>query len=219
MLNRIILIGRLTADPELRYTPSGTAVAQFTLAVDRQRSNQNGERETDFINIVVWQKLGELCAQYLRKGRLAAVDGRLQIRSYENKEGQKVRVAEVVADNVRFLERADQGSGDSMNQGGYGGNQGGYGGNQGGYGGNQGGYGGNQGGYGGNQGGYGGNQGGSGGNQGGSGGNQGGYGGNQGGYGGNQGGYGGNQGGGRRDEDPFSDDGKPIDISDDDLPF
>ncbi|TCP52208.1 single-strand DNA-binding protein [Tumebacillus sp. BK434] len=221
MLNRIILIGRLTADPELRYTPSGTAVAQFTLAVDRQRSNQNGERETDFINIVVWQKLGELCAQYLRKGRLAAVDGRLQIRSYENKEGQKVRVAEVVADNVRFLERADMGNGgDAMNQGGGGyggGNQGGYGGgNQGGYGGgNQGGYGGgNQGGYGGgNQGGYGG-------------GNQGGYGGgNQGGYGGgNQGGYGGgNQGGGnqggRRDEDPFSDDGKPIDISDDDLPF
>ncbi len=221
MMNRIILIGRLTADPELRYTPSGTAVAQFTLAVDRNRANQNGERETDFINIVVWQKLGELCAQYLRKGRLAAVEGRLQIRSYENKEGQKVRVAEVVADNVRFLERAEQG--ESMNQGGFGGNQGGYGsGNQGGYGGNQGGFGGgNQGGYGGNQGGFGGgNQGGyGGGNQGG---NQGGFGGgNQGGFGGgNQGGYGGgNQGGGRRDDDPFSDDGKPIDISDDDLPF
>ncbi|UOF91736.1 single-stranded DNA-binding protein [Fodinisporobacter ferrooxydans] len=108
MLNRIILIGRLTADPELRYTPNGVAVASFTLAVDRPRANQMGEREADFINIIVWQKLGELCAQYLRKGRLAAVDGRLQIRSYENKEGQRVRIAEVVAENVRFLDRGDQ---------------------------------------------------------------------------------------------------------------
>jgi single-strand DNA-binding protein len=107
MLNRVILIGRLTQDPELRYTPSGVAVATFSLAVDRPRPNQNGERETDFINIVVWQKLGELCAQYLRKGRMAAVDGRLQIRSYENNQGQKVRVAEVVAENVRFLDRGD----------------------------------------------------------------------------------------------------------------
>ncbi|KEO81199.1 single-stranded DNA-binding protein [Tumebacillus flagellatus] len=226
MLNRIILIGRLTADPELRYTPSGTAVAQFSLAVDRQRSNQNGERETDFINIVVWQKQAELCAQYLRKGRMAAVDGRLQIRSYDNKEGQKVRVAEVVAESVRFLDRGDNagGGGGDFGGGGYGGgNQGGGfgGGNQGGYGG------GNQGGGfgGGNQGGYGGgNQGGGfgGGNQGGfGGGNQGGGfgGGNQGGGfgGGNQGGFGG--GGGKRNDDPFSDDGKPIDISDDDLPF
>lgn len=105
MLNRIVLIGRLTQDPELRYTQSGTAVASFTLAVDRSRPGPSGERETDFINIVAWQKLGELSAQYLRKGRLAAVDGRLQIRQYENKEGQRVRVAEVVADNVRFLDR------------------------------------------------------------------------------------------------------------------
>ncbi|MCF8567411.1 single-stranded DNA-binding protein [Alicyclobacillus tolerans] len=107
MLNRVILIGRLTADPELRYTQSGTAVASFTLAVDRARANQAGERETDFINIVVWQKLGELCAQYLKKGRMAAVDGRLQIRSYENREGQKVRVAEIVAQSVRFLDRGN----------------------------------------------------------------------------------------------------------------
>ncbi|CAM3760661.1 single-stranded DNA-binding protein [Alicyclobacillus pomorum] len=111
MLNRVILIGRLTQDPELRYTNSGTAVASFGLAVDRPRPNQNGERETDFINIVVWQKQAELCAQYLHKGRLAAVDGRLQIRSYENREGQKVRVAEVVAESVRFLDRGDQGMG------------------------------------------------------------------------------------------------------------
>lgn len=110
MLNRIILIGRLTQDPELRYTQSGVAVASFTLAVDRQRANQAGEREADFINVVVWQKLGELCAQYLRKGRLAAVEGRLQIRQYENKEGQRVRVAEVVADNVRFLDRGTEGT-------------------------------------------------------------------------------------------------------------
>src|SRR5579875_3096201 len=107
MLNRVVLIGRLTADPELRYTNTGTAVASFTLAVDRMRTNQAGERETDFINIVVWQKQAELCAQYLHKGRLAAVDGRLQIRSYENREGQKVRVAEVVAETVRFLDRGD----------------------------------------------------------------------------------------------------------------
>lgn len=114
MLNRIILIGRLTADPELRYTPNGVAVATLTLAVDRQRSNQMGEKETDFIPIVVWQKTAELCAQYLRKGRLAAVDGRLQLRSYENKEGQRVRVAEVVAENVRFLDRGDQNTASSL---------------------------------------------------------------------------------------------------------
>ncbi|MCL6597718.1 single-stranded DNA-binding protein [Alicyclobacillus macrosporangiidus] len=108
MLNRVVLIGRLTQDPELRYTNSGTAVASFGLAVDRPRPNQAGERETDFINIVVWQKQAELCAQYLHKGRLAAVDGRLQIRTYENRDGQKVRVAEVVAETVRFLDRGDQ---------------------------------------------------------------------------------------------------------------
>lgn len=107
MLNRVILIGRLTQDPELRYTNTGTAVASFSLAVDRMRNNQAGERETDFIPIVVWQKQAELVAQYLHKGRLAAVDGRLQIRSYENKEGQKVRVAEVVAESVRFLDRGE----------------------------------------------------------------------------------------------------------------
>ncbi|GGI95138.1 hypothetical protein GCM10010885_00930 [Alicyclobacillus cellulosilyticus] len=109
MLNRVILIGRLTADPELRYTNSGTPVASFSLAVDRMRPNASGERETDFINIVVWQKQAELCAQYLHKGRLAAVDGRLQIRTYENRDGQRVRVAEVVAETVRFLDRADTG--------------------------------------------------------------------------------------------------------------
>ncbi|MFD1676076.1 single-stranded DNA-binding protein [Alicyclobacillus fodiniaquatilis] len=111
MLNRVILIGRLTADPELRYTNSGTAVATFTLAVDRPRTNSNGERDTDFINVVVWSKQAETVSQYLHKGRLAAVDGRLQIRSYENREGQKVRVTEIVAESVRFLDRGDNTNG------------------------------------------------------------------------------------------------------------
>jgi len=105
MLNRIILIGRLTQDPELRYTGSGVAVSTFTLAVDRPFTNQQGERETDFIRIVVWRKLAEICAKNLEKGRLVAVEGRLQVRSYENQEGQKRQAAEVVADNVRFLDR------------------------------------------------------------------------------------------------------------------
>lgn len=81
MLNRIVLIGRLTRDPELRYTPNGVAVTTFTLAVDRQFTNSQGERETDFINIVTWRGLAENCANYLKKGRLAAADGRLQIRN------------------------------------------------------------------------------------------------------------------------------------------
>lgn len=104
MLNRTILIGRLTKDPELRYTPAGVAVAQFTLAVDRPFSNQSGEREADFIPVVTWRQLAETCANYLRKGRLAAVEGRIQVRNYDNNEGRRVYVTEVVADNVRFLE-------------------------------------------------------------------------------------------------------------------
>ncbi len=103
MLNRVILIGRLTRDPELRYTPSGSAVASFTLAVDRPFTNGRGERETDFIQITVWRKLGETVSQYVSKGRLVAVEGRLQIRTYETKDGTHGRVAEVVASSVRFL--------------------------------------------------------------------------------------------------------------------
>lgn len=108
MLNKIILIGRLTRDPELRYTPSGTAVSRFALAVDRSRPNQQGERETDFIDIVVWSKLAETCANYLGKGRLVAVEGRLQIRSYDDSQGIRRKAAEVIADNVRFLDRAKE---------------------------------------------------------------------------------------------------------------
>jgi single-strand DNA-binding protein len=156
MLNRVILIGRLTRDPELRYTPAGVAVTQFTLAVDRPFSNsQTRERETDFINIVTWRQLAETCANYLRKGRLTAVEGRLQIRNYDNNEGKKVYVTEVVADNVRFLESTgsksgEEGAGPSPSSGSAGGNR---------------------------------------------------------------------YGGSREQQDPFLDDGKPIDISDDDLPF
>jgi single-strand DNA-binding protein len=102
MLNRIVLIGRLTRDPELRYTPSAKAVASFTLAVDRRR-NQQGERETDFIDIVTWGRLAETCSNYLSKGRLVAVEGRLQIRSYQTQDGQKRKAVEVVADGVHFL--------------------------------------------------------------------------------------------------------------------
>ncbi|MDR1192566.1 MAG: single-stranded DNA-binding protein [Peptococcaceae bacterium] len=106
MLNRVILIGRLTRDPELKYTtPNGTAVATFTLAVDRSRPNAQGEREADFIPIVVWQKQAETCANYLGKGRLVAVDGRMQVRTYEGKDGQRRWTTEVVAENVRFLDK------------------------------------------------------------------------------------------------------------------
>ena len=110
MLNRVILIGRLTKDPELRYTPAGVAVTQFTLAVDRPFTNQQSkEREADFINIVTWRQLAETCANYLRKGRLTAVEGRIQVRNYDNNEGKRVYVTEVIADNVRFLESSNSG--------------------------------------------------------------------------------------------------------------
>lgn len=105
MLNRIILIGRLTRDPELRYTQSGVAVASFTLAVNRNFKNAQGENEADFIDIVVWRGQAEHCANYLGKGRLVALEGRLQVRTYETQEGQKRKVAEVVADSVKFLEK------------------------------------------------------------------------------------------------------------------
>lgn len=150
MLNRVILIGRLTRDPELRYTPSGVAVTSFSLAVDRPFTNQQGEREADFINIVTWRQLAETCANYLRKGRLTAVEGRMQVRHYENNEGRRVYVTEVVADNVRFLE-----SPNSSNQS----------------------------------------------------------------RGGDNHSSGRNGSDNNNNQDPFSDDSKPIDISDDDLPF
>jgi single-strand DNA-binding protein len=103
ILNRVVLIGRLTRDPELRYTPNGVAVANFTLAVDRNFKNAQGERETDFIPCVVFKQQAENVTNYLSKGKLAAVDGRIQVRSFTGQDGQKRWVTEVIAENVRFL--------------------------------------------------------------------------------------------------------------------
>ena len=105
MYNKIILIGRLTRDPELRYTPQGTPVATMTVAVDRPYTNKEGDRETDFLDVVVWNKLAEIVTDNLTKGRLVLVEGRLQIRSYTDKEEKKRKVAEVVANNVKFLDK------------------------------------------------------------------------------------------------------------------
>ncbi|WP_240376304.1 single-stranded DNA-binding protein [Bacillus piscicola] len=161
MINRVVLVGRLTRDPELRYTPNGVAVANFGIAVNRPFTNQRGEREADFLNCVVWRKQAENVANYLKKGSLAGVDGRLQSRSYENQEGRRVNVVEVQAESVQFLEPKNAGGG-----------------------------------------------------------------------GGPRNDYEGYQGGGDRNysqspnrnstnlnDDPFADDGQPVDISDDDLPF
>ena len=102
MLNHIVLMGRLTKDPELRHTASGTAVASFSLAVERDFKTQDGQKETDFIDIVAWRNTAEFVSKYFSKGRMAVVSGRLQIRSWTDKEGGKRRSAEVVADNVYF---------------------------------------------------------------------------------------------------------------------
>ena len=102
-MNKVFLIGRLTRDPELRYTGNNTPVATFSLAVNRNFSNQQGEREADFINIVVWRKQAENVKNYLTQGSQVAIDGRIQTRSYDDNNGQKRYVTEVVADNVEFL--------------------------------------------------------------------------------------------------------------------
>ncbi|SJZ95875.1 single-strand DNA-binding protein [Pilibacter termitis] len=104
MINNVVLAGRLTKDAELRYTGSGRAVATFTLAVNRQFTNAQGQREADFINVVAWGKTAETISQYTRKGSLIGVTGRIQTRNYENQQGQRVYVTEVVADNFTFLE-------------------------------------------------------------------------------------------------------------------
>lgn len=103
-LNHITLMGRLTSAPQLRYTPSGTAVASFTLAVDRDIKDANGEKKTDFLDIVAWRQTGEFVSKYFDKGDMAVVSGRLQIREWQDKEGNKRRSAEIVADNVYFGE-------------------------------------------------------------------------------------------------------------------
>ncbi|MBC2258086.1 single-stranded DNA-binding protein [Listeria booriae] len=182
MMNRVVLVGRLTKDPELRYTPAGVAVATFTLAVNRNFTNQAGEREADFINCVVWRKPAENVANFLKKGSLAGVDGKVQTRNYEGQDGKRVYVTEILAESVQFLEPRSANSG-ANGGGGYSNNSNG---------------------------------------------------------GGQQSSY--NSGGGfnqqsdnsygqqpqqqpqsqsyqARNTDPFASDGKPIDISDDDLPF
>ena len=116
-MNKVFLIGRLTRDPELRYTGSNIAVATFSLAVGRPFTGQSGERETDFINIVVWRKQAENVKNYLNQGSQVAIDGRIQTRSYDDQNGQKRYVTEVVADNVQFLDT--KASREQREQGGY----------------------------------------------------------------------------------------------------
>lgn len=115
MINRAVLTGRLTRDPELRYTTSGTAVVSFTLAVDRQFRNQNGDRDADFVNCVIWRKSAENFSNFTHKGSLVGVEGRIQTRNYENQQGNRVYVTEVVVDNFALLEPRQNGG---MNQGG-----------------------------------------------------------------------------------------------------
>lgn len=104
MINRVVLVGRLTKDPELHYTPSGIAMARFTLAVNRTFKSENGEHQADFINCIVWRKQAENTANFLKKGSLAGVEGRIQTGSYEGQDGKRVYTTDVVADSVQFLE-------------------------------------------------------------------------------------------------------------------
>ena len=110
MLNRVVLVGRLTRDPDLRYTPNGVAVANFNIAVNRPFKDQNGENQADFISGVTWRKQAENLANYMKKGNQIGVDGRLQSRTYEGQDGKTVYVTEVVADSIQFLESKNQGN-------------------------------------------------------------------------------------------------------------
>lgn len=116
MINNVTLVGRMTRDAELRYTPSNQAVATFSLAVNRNFKSQNGEREADFINCVIWRQQAENLANWAKKGALIGITGRIQTRSYENQQGQRIYVTEVVAENFRLLEFNNQ-SNHSQNQG------------------------------------------------------------------------------------------------------
>lgn len=118
MINNVVLVGRLTKDPDLKYTANGAAVASFSLAVNRNFTNQSGEREADFINCVIWRKPAETLANYARKGTLIGVTGRIQTRNYENNQGQRVYVMEVVAENFQLLERRDANNSGTGSQGG-----------------------------------------------------------------------------------------------------
>ena len=117
MINSVCLVGRLTRDPELRYTPSNVAVATFSLAVNRTFKDANGERETDFINCVIWRQQAENLANWAKKGALIGITGRIQTRSYENQQGQRVYVTEVVAENFQMLESRAAREGGNANVG------------------------------------------------------------------------------------------------------
>jgi single-strand DNA-binding protein len=117
VLNRVVLIGRLTRDPELKYTSTGNAVCSFTLAVERDFKGQDGQKQTDFIRVKVWRKLAEVVAQHSGKGRLVAVEGRIEVRNYEAQDGSKRTSTEVIADNIRFLDwPKEQGGGEQLAQ-------------------------------------------------------------------------------------------------------
>lgn len=117
MINNVVLVGRMTRDAELRYTPQNQAVATFTLAVNRNFKNQSGEREADFINVVIWRQQAENLANWAKKGALIGITGRIQTRNYENQQGQRVYVTEVVADNFQLLE--SRASREGQSSGGY----------------------------------------------------------------------------------------------------
>ncbi len=120
MLNRVILIGRVANDPELKYTPSGVAVSTFRVAVNRTHANAQGEREADFIDVVAWRQAAEFAANYLGKGRLVAVEGRLQVRSYQASDGTRRRAYEVVCDTLKGLDRPRESGGEgSVSTGGH----------------------------------------------------------------------------------------------------
>lgn len=117
MLNKVFVMGRLTRDPELRRTQSGTAVASFSLAVDRDYKSQSGEKETDFFDVVAWRTTGEFVAKYLTKGRMAVVEGRLQVRQWQDKDGNNRRSTEIIAENIYFGDSKKDGSGNTGNYG------------------------------------------------------------------------------------------------------
>ena len=126
MLNKVFIMARLTRDPELRRTQSGTAVTSFSLAVDRDFKSQSGEKETDFIDVVAWRSTAEFVAKYFTKGRMAVVEGRLQIRDWKDKDGNNRRSAEVVADNIYFGDSKRDGAGSDYAAPAYGAPMGGY---------------------------------------------------------------------------------------------
>ena len=126
MLNKVFIMGRLTRDPELRRTQNGTPVTSFSLAVDRDFKSQGGEKETDFIDVVAWRSTAEFVAKYFTKGRMAVVEGRLQIRDWKDKDGNNRRSAEVVADNIYFGDSKRDGAGSDYSAPAYGAPMGGY---------------------------------------------------------------------------------------------